>query len=97
MKNCDPLSDVLTGSKEVFISYSHKDVKFLNSLLEFLKPLTRQGLIQAWSDKQIEPGSQWLKEINRAVANAKVAVMLVSPSFLASDFIHEGELGPVLK
>jgi TIR domain-containing protein len=82
---------------QVFISYSHKDQRFLNDLLTHLKPYLRKGTFTAWSDKQIKPGSQWFDEIKAALTKTSVAVMLVSPDFLDSDFIHEHELGPLLK
>jgi hypothetical protein len=80
----------------VFISYSHQDERFREELETHLKPYLRTG-ITAWSDRQIQPGSQWFDEIKAALARTSVAVMLVSPKFLASDFIHEQELGPLLK
>lgn len=81
----------------IFISYSHHDKRWLKELQTHLKPYLRDDSVKAWSDDQIRPGSEWSPQIRGALSKTKVAVFLVTPDFLASDFIHDHELSPLIK
>lgn len=83
--------------KGIFISYSHKDEKWLNTLLTFLRPYTRGEKITVWSDQQIQPGANWEEEIKSNLNSCRVAILLVSPNFLFSDYIVEKELPTLLQ
>jgi hypothetical protein len=83
-------------AKTVFISYSHKDARWLAKLRPHLQPLDRDGEVDAWDDTRIKSGLDWLKEIQNALAGARVAILLISADFLASEFIIRIELPRLL-
>lgn len=81
----------------VFISYSPKDKKALDELRTHLSQYIHSGLVNAWDNTMVPPGAKLHDEINHAIQTAKVAILLVSADFLASDFIVKNELPSVLK
>ncbi len=85
-----------TRLPQVFISYSHRDKKWLERLQVFLKPLERAGLVERWDDTRIDPGGKWKDQIKDAIEFSFAAILLISADFLASEFITTDELPPLL-
>lgn len=80
---------------KLFISYSRKDERWLDRLGVFLKPFEARGRMLVWTDRELLVGEDWELAISRALAEAAVALLLVTPEFLASEYIRKREL-PVL-
>lgn len=87
-----------SGKNKIFISYAHKDSEWLERVLIFLKTMAYEGIkLDIWSDQKIKAGQNWKDEIDIALNESYIAILLVSSNFLASDFIHNNELPQILE
>ncbi|MCG8574335.1 MAG: toll/interleukin-1 receptor domain-containing protein [Flavobacteriales bacterium] len=76
---------------KIFYSYSHADEEFRVELEKHLSILKRTGMIEDWHDRRIAPGSDWEQEIDTAIDEADIILLLVSSNFLASDYCYDTE------
>lgn len=85
-------------SVRVFVSYRHApdDDMFIQRLDETLGPLEASGWIELWDDRGIEKGDQWDAKIMEAIDHAQVAILLISPSYLNSEYIRKREIPRIL-
>jgi hypothetical protein len=81
-----------TGPISLFYSYSHEDEPLRDQLAKHLSLLKRQGVIAAWHDRMIGAGDEWKGEIDKNLEEAQVILLLISPSFLASDYCYDIEM-----
>ena len=82
---------MLQGPIKVLISYSHKDEKLREKLEDHLSILKHDGVIDAWHDRKIIAGAEWETDIFTHLDQAQIVLLLISPSFLASNYCYVKE------
>lgn len=105
MKQQEPQPENLYIKKEIqediasgiFIFYTDKDnenidsnKRWLDRLLVHITPLNLQDKVSIWSVQEMAISKTWLQEI-------QVAVLLISPEFLASKYICNNEFTVIIK
>jgi len=70
----------------------------VDRLQRMMAPLLRdcRQELKLWDDSQIEPGAKWRQTIETALQQARVALLLVSDAFLASEFVMNEEVPKLL-
>ena len=77
---------------ELFYSYAHEDERHLNQLQKHLNVLVTDRLMSHWYDRDIPPGDEWDRKIDERIRSADIILLIISPSFLDSEYIREKEL-----
>ncbi len=92
MQNLDPYISI-----KVFISYSHADQELHKNLIDHLSSLKYSGEITIWQDQEIPPGADWEEQIDTHLNEADMILLLISSSFMASNYCWNKEVQTALK
>ena len=87
----------MSDARHIFVSYSHEDEAWCDAVAKHLRTLHDPVRATVWVDRhRIRAGAAWLPEIQSALDAADLAILLISPAFLSSDFIRHTELPALL-
>src|SRR5712691_3977808 len=86
-----------TEPVEIFYSYAHEDEALRQELEKHLAILKQQGFISGWHDRSISAGTEWAQEIDAHLNTAQIILLLISASFLASDYCYRIEMQRALE
>jgi hypothetical protein len=84
--------ETMANAVRIFISYAHEDDALRERLRAHLSQLERDGLVEAWDDREIPAGSEWADSIDERLENDDVILLLVSADFIRSDFCYGKEM-----
>lgn len=82
---------------KVFFSYAHEDQDLRDRLEEHLSILKRLGKISTWHDRRIGAGREWAGVISEELESADIILLLVSSSFLNSEYCYNLEMARALQ
>lgn len=78
-----------------FVSYAHNDTPLVEDFLERMRPRTQirnDVRIDLWWDRSLLTGVDWNDNIDDHLEVATIGLFLLSPHFLASNYITTHEL-----
>ncbi len=76
---------------KAFLSYTHRDLHYLERLKVHLAPMKREHVITEWTDHEIKAGQNLNTEISEALLDSQLFISLLSPDYLASQYCYDIE------
>ena len=89
--------DKKTYPLKAFFSYSKDDMEMLKTFKKHLSALRRTSHIELWDDSKIRPGEEWDDSIKTALKEADIIFLLLSKSFIDTDYIWEVEVKEAMR
>ncbi|MEE8587242.1 MAG: toll/interleukin-1 receptor domain-containing protein [Acidobacteriota bacterium] len=81
----------------IFVSYSIRDSSFLKELKKHADRLGKPSILDSWTDREVRTGSEWRQDLLDQLEKADLILLLVSPAFLATDYVYPVELKRALE
>lgn len=89
----DEIKVKASGKKiTAFISYSHQDMKYKEKLLNHFSSINKAYDIDIWHDGCINAGGDINREVLKNLDSANLILLLLSPSYISSDFCYNIEM-----
>ncbi len=76
----------------VLLCYAREDERFAQQLKKHVSLLERNKSIALWDYGDIDPGTERNKEIKKRLNKAQITLLLISSSFIASDYCYDFEM-----
>ncbi len=87
----------MTKPVNIFFSYAYHDEAYRDALELHLSLPKRQGLVAGWHARQIQPGEDFAEVIDSNMQAANLILLLISATFIASDYCWEKEMTHALE
>lgn len=81
----------------IFIAYCFPEKKWFDRVHATIKPVVGNEGIVVWDERRLRGSGTWKAELADILAGRKVAILIVSDTFLESDFVTRAKLPALLE
>src|SRR3954464_7877468 len=86
------MMEIKTPVLRIFCAYASQDRAYFEQLEKALAVPIRQQRLALWHHGEITPGTEFDHEIEKQFYQADIILLLISPTFMASDYCSTREM-----